>query len=562
MDRPTEIRTGDVRWVVEAGWQPLLLQGDGLPLRQWLETGRAVVVKHGDHRTVYRVDLGQRLVYIKHYRCQGLRALGKHAVRVSAARREWHKTHEALRRDVPTVRPVALGERRIAGLVHDNYLVTEGISGAVALDEFVRHELPQLPRAQRARRTRWLIDELARLTAQAHDAGVQQHDFHLGNVLVCRSEPSQGSAAWPLRLIDLPTARLGGCLPPRQTLRSLALLLASAQPYTTAAQQWRFWRAYRAARPAFAARVGVEAALRIARLAHQHGLRVARRRDKRVWHTNRDFRTLRMGTTRIHAVAELPPAGLRALAADPERLLHDYRHCPLKLSHTSVVVAAQWASGGRTMPIVYKRCRARRMWNAWRTNRAARAWYYGHALRSRGIATPRPLWVCLPRRGRDGYLATEWIAGGTNLHLFGWELAQRPPAQRHAAARRCAHSLGALLGRMHCRGVSHRDLKACNLLVAEHGESVHAWLIDLDSVRLRRRVNYRTRVQDLARLALSLAMHPWVPRTVVWRFLRAYCRAAATPGTAPYCPRALWRAVARRARCLARRRARRGSVPG
>ncbi len=271
MDRPTEIQTGDVHWVVESPWQSLLLEPDGLPLRQWLDSGRAAVVKHGPHRTVYRVDLGGRLVYVKHYRCRGLPSLGKHAVRGSAARREWHKTREALRRAVPTVRPVALGERRIAGVVHDNYLVTEGVAGALALDAFLRDELPRLPRSQRAARTRWLIDELARLTAQAHDAGLVQRDFHLGNVLVCRDDGADGGA-WQLRLIDLPSARLGGCLSPRRTLRSLAVLAAAAESFTTASQRWRFWRAYRAARPGFAARVPLAAARHVAHLAHRHAL--------------------------------------------------------------------------------------------------------------------------------------------------------------------------------------------------------------------------------------------------------------------------------------------------
>jgi tRNA A-37 threonylcarbamoyl transferase component Bud32 len=152
-------------------------------------------------------------------------------------------------------------------------------------------------------------------------------------------------------------------------------------------------------------------------------------------------------------------------------------------------------------------------------------WRLGHALIQRGIATARPILVCQPKRGllpRDSYLATAWIEHAQNLHLYGWALARREPGERERRARHTAESLGRLLGRMHAWNVAHRDLKGCNLVAVEQPNSVDACLIDLDGVRLKRRLSRRERADNLSRLAASVHAHPWVSNTHRLRFLRAY----------------------------------------
>ena len=137
---------------------------------------------------------------------------------------------------------------------------------------------------------------------------------------------------------------------------------------------------------------------------------------------------------------------------------------------------------------------------------------------ARGIATAEPLLLCQPRslleRG-SGYLATRWIEGSTNLHLYLWDLARRAPAERRRRMRQLAVTLGRLLGRLHARGAMNRDLKALNLVVVEQPDQVAAYLVDVDAVRFCRRVSDRSRAIDLARLATrNLDMHAWATRAV------------------------------------------------
>ena len=72
---------------------------------------------------------------------------------------------------------------------------------------------------------------------------------------------------------------------------------------------------------------------------------------------------------------------------------------------------------------------------------------------------------------------------------------------------------------MHDRCVSHRDLKASNILL-ERGES--PVLIDLVGVRVGRPVGFHQRAKELARLNASFLSTPGVTRTTRLQFLRSY----------------------------------------
>ena len=207
-----------------------------------------------------------------------------------------------------------------------------------------------------------------------------------------------------------------------------------------------------------------------------------------------DYSVVRTPAGTAYGAGGLPAAELTRLLAHPEALVWRHLDRPVKLSHESLLVEAELPLAAGPALVAYKQFRPRGWWKTvcgrFRRSRARRGWELGRALLARGIATPRPLAACEPRKPwffRTSYLATEWIAGGENLHLFGWRLADYPAPQRLRLACRCAINLGRLLGRMHAAGVVHRDLKAANLLAAQTHDNVAVYLVDLDGVRIGQR---------------------------------------------------------------------------
>jgi len=257
----------------------------------------------------------------------------------------------------------------------------------------------------------------------------------------------------------------------------------------------------------------------------------------------------------------------RRLLEAPDELLWHHLHRPVKIDHGSLIVEADLCVAGREVHVAYKQYRPRNGWKSFcalfRRSRARRSWRLAQELVARAIPTAQPVALGESRTrwfAPRSYLATEWIESSENVHLFAWRIAGRPPSERLRLAARCAESLGRLVGRMHAEGISHRDLKAANLLIVPPRDpadvgTTETYLIDVDGMRVRRCLTSARRAANLARLAAGLEAHPWLTPSISCRFLRAYA-AAFAPGTIAWKP--LWRAVQRRTRRLIRRMRRRG----
>jgi len=200
----------------------------------------------------------------------------------------------------------------------------------------------------------------------------------------------------------------------------------------------------------------------------------------------------------------------------------------VKLSFGSLVVEAELETATGPIRVAVKRLRSKTNWKAvlgwFRRGRASQAWYRGHALLARGIPTARPLVVYESRGwfGARGYLVTEWLTDAHDVHAYAWDLARRPAGERRLRVRQAAETLGRLIRNLHDQGFTHRDLKANNLLLRETPEGLAGFLIDLDGLRQGRVPQQAICAKNLARLALSAEMHPWISRTDRLRCLRAY----------------------------------------
>ena len=529
MNRPVDLRSGGVRWRVDAALaggpeRGLLFGPDGLRLAEWLAAGRASVVKHGPHRTVYRVALPGLDFFLKHYRLPTPRARLRRLLRPSKARQEYDRTRAAAARGVPGPEPLAFGEADPGAGPRDSYLLTRALPDTLPLGEFLEATLPKLPEPARSRLRQRVAAGLGQLLARMHAAGLTQHDLHPGNVLI-RPDDDQPR----LWLIDLQAVRLGRPLSWRQRLANLAVLNRYFILRAGRGDRLRFWRAYTAAAGTAPPPDAVRA---LERATLSSNLRFWKRLDARCRAANRYFRRVRHGPLAGHAVADLPAAALEPLLADPDAPFHDPAATLLKDSPSSTVAEIALPGPDGPVPVIFKRFLVNRRGAPWaalfRPTKALRSWVLGHGLALRRLPTPRPLAVWHRHSGvlpREGYLLTEKVADARDLAACVADLAALPAAEGRLRLRRLIDDVARLLRDLHGRRLSHRDLKAANVLVqtaAGPRPEFRLWLIDLVGVVRHRRLPRARRVRDLARLAASFLSRSALTHADRLRFLRTY----------------------------------------
>jgi tRNA A-37 threonylcarbamoyl transferase component Bud32 len=454
-------------------------------LDRWIADGSASIVKTGPHRTVYRVSLPGGVVYVKHCRIMGSRAWAREVVRPPKARLEFENLLALQERGISAAVPLAWASNDSL-LPGESWLITKSLDRAVPFTEFVERGLKPAERRELAR-------ELGRFFAKLHDAGVAHPDPHPGNLLV------EGGR---FSLIDLHAVGLSGSLSWPARRANLVLFNRWFQLRGTRTDRLRFWKAYERA-----GSVSDGSARELERLTAASNRRFWASRVRRCLGTNRYFIKLKRGPYRGFAVRDLPSDILVPFLADPDALFNGAKL--LKDSRTSKVAIV--TLGGREL--LLKRVNIRNRFEPWksrlRPSAVLRSWINGHSLRDRWLPTPRPL-AMLHRNNREAFLLTELVAKPQAISAT----IPVPGALRDPLARVLRH--------MHDRGVSHRDLKASNILL-EHGTD--PVLIDLVGVRVGSPPPFKQRAKELARLNASFLTDPAVRLGTRLRFLFTYLNA-------------------------------------
>ena len=150
-----------------------------------------------------------------------------------------------------------------------------------------------------------------------------------------------------------------------------------------------------------------------------------------------------------------------------------------------------------------------------------RSWSLGQGLRERLLPTARPLAVVLRQRGfltYEAYLLAEKITNAVDLHSHVAHLGSLEIKNRQASLRARIDQVAKLIRSLHQRQLSHRDLKAVNILLTDSA----AWLIDLVGVWRHHKLPRARRLQNLSRLHASFHDNRALTRTDKLRFLRTY----------------------------------------
>ena len=523
----------DTGWWVRADWSSALLDQGRLRLDEWKRSGRLTIVKRGPHRVVYRADLPEGSVYVKHFLVPNFRAKARQWFRSGKGRNEGRRAAKLEAIGVPTITPVALGERRVRKLLFENFLVTEEIPNTLPLDEFVERRLPLMSPARRGRLRRDLAVTLADLTARLHDAGFVHKDFHPGNLLIHLGPDD----SLRLAVIDLDALRQIRDLGWGDVRENLALLNHYFWTRCNRSDRYRFLQAYLQARRQPGAPGIRDLARAVEKSTRVWAERLWKRWGRRCWGRNKYFFTDRNATGRAIASRDLDPATVRSLLADPEALIRAEGSVILKDSRTALVAETTIPVKGRPTRVILKRFNSKKLLegllNRVRTSRGGRAWQAGQHLKSRGIATPDNLaYLVVAPRGLRGwfgarreYLVQIKAEPAVTLGDYAKEiLPHYPEADRRRQIEALTLALARTLRTLHDRSLSNRDMKAANILILGDpaADEPILSLIDLVGVQVRHPLPAGRRLQNLARLQISLSDVPGRTRTDSLRFLRTY----------------------------------------
>ena len=216
--------------------------------------GSVEIVKHGPHRSVYRVKLGRREFYVKHFHCHTI----------------WDRARHFVRPQPGSARMAESRDRRSARCEHDPPHCLAGAEGQGAGRRVVSGDRSDC-RSLHARRI--LPAPPARVAAEA-TAGrspsaacgicpsswprcirteICHDDLHPGNIIISldghRPVVEPGTPQYRLHLIDVTNVRFTRALTWPKVLASLAVLNAAWKDDLSKADRIRFWNAYAAARP-------------------------------------------------------------------------------------------------------------------------------------------------------------------------------------------------------------------------------------------------------------------------------------------------------------------------
>lgn len=254
---PPAFRADGLDWWIRAGADPVETEARvrAALARPDLAPGR------GCRKRVHFLALGAAVApdhLLKVYRPALLRPR-----RRSRARWELAVAEALAERGVPVGVPLAAGERRRGGRVVESRLLVPLLAGFVELRSYLG--AGQGPGARRQ-----LAEALGSLVRRAHAAGLHQDDLTATNVLVAAADPRA------LCLIDFERARLRRWVGAAARARMLARLQRSLADGTSAAERWRFLRAYAGPDPEAARRWWSRVAAAAAALAVREHRRLAR----------------------------------------------------------------------------------------------------------------------------------------------------------------------------------------------------------------------------------------------------------------------------------------------
>ena len=219
-----------------------LLQSHGLrEFSDFMSLAGGIPVARKRGRTVVRLELGERAFYLKRNRFhwgEFWKTLSCLRLPPRGARQEWRSILAVRAAGIPTVPPVAMGERVCWGIEAESFTLTEELYDTEPLENVIRREftgkLSPLMRTEK----RDLTERVAALAKRLHGSGMYHQDLYLGHFFLGRDNA--------LYLIDVQRVVRCNRVPRRYLVKDLGQLAFSAWETggISRTDRMRFFHAY------------------------------------------------------------------------------------------------------------------------------------------------------------------------------------------------------------------------------------------------------------------------------------------------------------------------------
>jgi hypothetical protein len=492
------VSKGEIRgWVTGEVFDSLPVDFFGDPISFVREMG-GEVVKESMWRwaAIFRLPNGMR-VFLKRDKAKGWAEYMKYLLLPSKGQKEFLIASQMERKELKVPKPLGWMERIRRGLVRESYYLSKATgTGASFIDEVAKAKEPRS------------IIELAMTVRAFQDAGLLHQDLHGGNFLW------EGDS---LFLTDLHRTKIMGTLSSNQRLWNLAHLFHSLRKMWGETEQLQFLDRYfegisdgRKKREILFERIYPS----MGRLLRRQW----RSRTKRCLKESGEFTVQKERGIRYFHRRDFSLGRLKKMLDEHRNLVRERPFCLVK-SSPEVNVSIFEDEGER---ISSKQFCYPHLWGRvkeyFRRSKGLKAWVAANGLRARGVPTLRPLalverkdWMGL----KESFLFMEAPASDLEMDRYvlkGFEGLKRK--------RFFVKTFARWLGGLHRMSVYHKDMKTCNVLVSEKGESWDFHLLDFEDIRLDDKVNRKKLFRNFLQLNTS------TPRVMTkvdrFRFFREY----------------------------------------
>jgi serine/threonine protein kinase len=352
--------------------------------------------------------------------------------------------------------------------------------------------------------------EVAKTVKKIHFAGLFHKDLHAGNFL------SDGHTIF---LIDLHSAKILRTLSLSQRLWNLSLLFHSLRSVWREREQSLFMDTYFEGELHYLQRK--EELLR--RIHVQMGRlqkRQWRSRTRRCLKESTEFSIQRGNGFRYFYRRDFELNKVKRIVKEHLRLVQE---SPSSLAKNAPEVSVSIIKD-EGVGVCVKQFRNANLWRTFkdrlRQPKGLKSWVGSHGLRVRGIPSLTPL-ALVERRKWWGLIESFFLmeTSETGREMDRYILERLGDLKKK---RLFTKAFAQWLSYLHQKGVFHRDMKTCNILISENGGGWKFHLLDQEDISLNEKVESRKLFKSFLQLNTS------TPRTVTttdrFRFFRTYLR--------------------------------------